>query len=175
MPTAPRAALTLVFVSVLIGGLADAATAPVKRTVPGDLCATAVTLARGEHLTVDLCQAWNDYDPGVFGCTASAMPGPDVVAKLDTQAGERVHVTITVTDGVPDVRLYLATDCEDIENTCIAAVTDAASEFEVMIVTGGTAYLVIDSTSECGTVELLREQVTSTVDTTFSALKAVYR
>lgn len=144
------------------------------RTVDGDLCATAVELGRNQSFTVDLCVAWNDYDPGT-GCSPCALPGPEIVARLDTQAGERLRLTTSLLSGGADVRLYLATDCDDPAATCVAAASGPDEEFAYTVTHGGELFLFVDTTGDCGTVEVSRAAPASALATTFSSLKAVYR
>jgi hypothetical protein len=145
------------------------------RTVAGDLCSGPVELGRNEMISVDLCQAWNDYDPGDAGCSPCALPGPEIVARLDTQAGERLRITTDLSSGSADVRVYLATDCSDPEGSCIAASASAGDSFEHVIDVGGELYLFIDTTGDCGSVQVWRPAPSAAQSTTFSALKAVYR
>ncbi len=144
------------------------------RTVAGDLCTSAEELGRNQSVTVDLCQAWNDYDPGLT-CSPCSLPGPEIVARLDTQAGEQLRVTIDVVSGSADVRVYLATDCEDPHGTCIAGSSGPGNEFAHTMTGAGEVYLYIDTTGECATVQVSRQAPASTLTTTFGALKAVYR
>jgi hypothetical protein len=146
-----------------------------RRTIEGDLCATAFALGHGETRQVDLCEAWNDYDPGAFGCSPCALPGPDVVASFDTQPGELLRIQTSVLSGELDVRVYLATDCEDPAGSCLAAATTAAGELEYSVVGGGELFLFVDTTGECGEVQVSLQRTASSTRTTFSALKAVYR
>lgn len=146
-----------------------------QRTVPGDLCDTAVSLPRGHDVTVDLCQAWNDYDPGASGCSPCALPGPDVVAVLDTQPGERVELTAAVTAGAADVRLLLVTDCDAPHTSCLAASQQAGGPVDHVMSGGGRVWLIVDTTGECAEVTVSRAAPASAFSTSFSALKAVYR
>ncbi|MEZ4389421.1 MAG: hypothetical protein R3D98_17910 [Candidatus Krumholzibacteriia bacterium] len=145
-----------------------------QRTVAGDLCDTATSLARGGAVAIDLCQAWNDYDPGAHGCSPCALPGPDVVFLLDTQPGEDVRLTTSIDDGAPDVRLYLATDCSDPVGTCLAASGGNGAGLHHVISQGGLVYLFIDTTEECGEVSVTRQDVATTARTSWGALKAIY-
>jgi hypothetical protein len=145
------------------------------RTLAGDLCTSAVELGRNQSLTVDLCQAWNDYDPGGFSCSPCSLPGPEVVARIDVQAGEQLRVTAHLVSGYADVRIYLATDCEDPQGTCFAASSGPGAEFQHTATRGGEVFLYVDTTGECATVQVSRQAPASLFDTSFSALKAVYR
>jgi hypothetical protein len=97
------------------------------------------------------------------------------VASIDAQPGEMIRITTSVISGNGDVRIYLATDCEDPEGTCIAAMGGPTSEFQHTVMAGGDVFLYIDTTGECATVRISRETPASALSTTFSALKAVYR
>jgi len=161
------------------GGAGRAVPAPAPpplaaRTVPGDLCDAPASLPRGGTLTVDLCDAWNDYDPGAFGCSPCALPGPDVVAAIDTQPGEDLHIDLAVT-GTADVRLYLATDCDDPVGSCLLASDAAGEALATTLAQGGTIYLYVDTTGECAEVTLTRYQAASTTRTDLTTLKAIYR
>lgn len=145
------------------------------RVVPGDLCSTAQDLGRGATVDVDLCQAWDDYDPGAFGCSPCSLPGPEVVFSLDTQAGEQLRLTTTMLSGSPDVRLYLATDCDDPVGTCVAASASSDVGLDLVLDQGGTMYLYVDTTDGCGEVSVGRPGVAVTASTTWGALKAIYR
>jgi len=144
------------------------------RTVAGDICTSAEDLGRNQSVTVDLCQAWNDYDPGL-SCSPCSLPGPEIVARIDTQAGELVRVTTSVVSGSADVRIYLATDCTDPQGTCIAASSGSGTEFSHTVTGAGEIYLYVDTTGECATVQVSRQAPASTLTTSFGALKAVYR
>ena len=145
------------------------------RTIAGDDCTTAVPLAPNQSLEFDLCQAWNDYDPGRFGCSPCPLPGPEVVATMDTQSGEMIRVSASIIAGSADVRIYLATDCEDPEGSCIACMNGPATELQHTVTIGGEVFLYLDTTGECATVKISREMPASALATSFSALKAVYR
>jgi hypothetical protein len=149
--------------------------AGVARTAVGDLCRAPAELVRNGMLTVDLCQAWNDYDPGDDSCSPCALPGPEIVARLDTQPGERVRITTDLSSGSADVRLYLATDCDDPAGSCIAASSGPGSSFEHTLDLGGEIFLFVDTTGDCATVQIWRPAPASALSTTFTALKAVYR
>jgi len=144
------------------------------RVIPGDLCSTATALSRGATVEIDLCQAWNDYDPGAFGCSSCALPGPEVVYTLDTQAGEQLRIVTSVSAGAADVRLYLATDCADPLGTCLVASATGGAGLDITLVQGGALYLFVDTTDECGTVSVTRQEAASTASTTWGALKAIY-
>ena len=146
-----------------------------RRTVVGDQCDTAIQLVASQSVDVDLCQAWDDYDPGPFGCSPCALPGPEIVARIDAQPGEMIRVTTSILTGAADVRIYLATDCEDPEGSCIAAMAGPTNEFEHAVMAGGEVFLYVDTTGECATVRVSRETPASALSTSFSALKAVYR
>jgi len=148
---------------------------PRTRVIAGDLCATAVPLGRGETIQVDLCQAWNDYDPGAFSCSPCALPGPEIVALLEGQSGEAVNIGVTVLSGAAEVHLYLATDCDDPAGSCLAATATAGASLQYTLAASRTLYLYVDTDGECGEVMVTRHQAAGTARTTFSALKAVYR
>ncbi len=147
---------------------------PADRTVPGDLCSAPLVLARGAAITADLCDAWNDYDPGEFSCSPCALPGPEVVAVLDTQAGEEVRLDLAA-DGGLDVRVYVATECTDPVGTCLIASEGPADSFQWTVARGGTLYLYVDTAGECGEVTVTRHQAASAAETDLTALKAIYR
>jgi hypothetical protein len=148
---------------------------PSLRTVPGDLCSAPLSLPRGASVTVDLCAAWNDYDPGAFGCSSCALPGPDVVAVVDTQPGEQLRLEVDLVSGNADVRVYLATDCEDPVGTCVVATDAPSGSLHHTLLQGGTLTVYLDTTGECGEVTLSRQQAASTAGTDLTTLKAVYR
>ncbi len=180
-----RRRLTIGLIVVAIGAVATAKNVRLdsgdrtgqgtrQRTVDGDLCGTALSLTRGSTLTADLCQAWNDYDPGAHGCSPCALPGPDLVFTLDTQPGEDVRLSTSIDGGSPDVRLYLATDCNDPVGTCLGASGDGDGSLHLTVSQGGLLYLFVDTTDECGAVSVTRQDVATTARTTWGALKAVY-
>ncbi len=145
------------------------------RTIAGDLCETALPLERGESVEVDLCLAWDDYDPGAFSCSACGLPGPDVVFLLDTQPGEQLSITASTGDAGADVRLYLATDCDDPAGTCLVASDGASAPIDHTVVQGGTVHLFVDTTDACSTVTVTVDDAASTSRSTWGALKAIYR
>jgi hypothetical protein len=147
---------------------------PAERTVPGDLCSAPLALDRGQEMTVDLCNAWNDYDPGEFSCSPCALPGPEVVAVLDTQAGEELRLDLAV-DGGLDVRVYVATECTDPVATCLVASDGPSDSFQWTVTRGGTLYLFVDTAGDCGEVTVTRRQAASAAETNLTTLKAVYR
>ena len=146
---------------------------PAARTVAGDLCSNPLALQRGGSFTVDLCNAWDDYDPGAFSCSPCALPGPEVVASLETQIGEELKLDVAA--GGLDVRLYLVTDCEQPAATCLVASQEPADSFHWTATRGGLLYLVVDTPGDCGEVTITRQQAASATDTDLSALKAIYR
>ncbi|HOX24466.1 MAG TPA: hypothetical protein PLL30_01755 [Candidatus Krumholzibacteria bacterium] len=179
---AVRPAAVLVLIALAAGAPAanrnrpgGALPPPITRAVDGDLCDSAVPLGRGQSLRVDLCQAWNDYDPGAFGCSPCALPGPEIVTQLDGQAGEVIHVEVAVLSGDADVRLYLATDCDDPGGSCLAATTGPAAAFTYALTIGGQLFLYVDTAGECGEVQVTRQLAAGIASTSFSALKAIYR
>jgi hypothetical protein len=166
-----------VFCGLLAIGLISSASLaepliPAVRSVAGDLCETAPPLARGGTVTVDLCQAWNDYDPGAYGCSPCALPGPEVVYILETQVGEELRLTAE-SIGSADVRLYLATDCDDPVGSCLAA-SNGGAVLEHGMAQGGTVFLFVDTTDECAVVTVSFEGAASTAGSTWGALKAIY-
>ena len=176
-----RLLVVCLFITSAVIASADTASANTRtknnhaRTVSGDLCSSAIPLAASQSLEIDLCQAWNDYDPGANGCSPCSLPGPEIVATLDAQPGEMIRVTTSVVSGTADVRIYLATDCENPAGTCLAAMSGPTNEFHHTLIAGGEIFLYIDTTGECATVRVTRETPASALSTTFSALKAVYR
>ena len=143
------------------------------RTVAGDLCETATELTRGEVARIDLCDAWGDYDPGAGGCSPCALPGPDVVYRLEARRSDALRITADVASGDPDVRLYLATDCADPAGSCLVA-SDADGELDHVMVDDATVFLFVDTTVGCGEVLVSLQGAANTAQTTWGALKAIY-
>lgn len=143
------------------------------RTVTGDLCETATELTRGEVVRIDLCAAWGDYDPGAGGCSPCALPGPDVVFRLEARRSDALRITADVVSGDPDVRLYLATDCSDPAGSCLVA-SGADGELDHVMVDDAMVFLFVDTTAGCGEVLVSLQGAATTAQATWGALKAIY-
>ncbi len=84
---------------------------------------------------------------------------------------------------VPDIVLYVVTDCEDMANTCIAAADDAyaAPQDETISFDAphdGWYYLIVDGyyADECATgLAIFIDNPIATDDVSFGSMKAMYR
>ncbi|MBN2561905.1 MAG: PPC domain-containing protein [Phycisphaerae bacterium] len=123
-----------------------------------DTCDTATPVTCGDTLLGETTVgANNDYDPVVAGCTGYKAEGPDVVYSLNLGSGQTVTVSMNPTPTSFDASLYVVTDCDDVDNTCV--VGDDSGNPEVVTFTadaGVTYYIIADgySTTSFGTFDL---------------------
>ncbi len=142
---------------------------------PGDTCDTALPLGDGPFaFEVDLCLFENDYSPSYGGCTGWSANGPEVVYEVYLEPGGVLDVC---EDGGFDLSIYLVTDCNDIDGTCVAG--DDSGNPECINYTstgGGMYYLMVDAYSSCGLVNVYGEIVNpvGTESSDWSTVKALY-
>ena len=145
-----------------------------------DTCATAIDLQEQGLVSfqVDLCMAVGDYSAvPTSTCTGYSSAGKDVVYKIYLAAGESFMATQT---GAHDSALWLATNCPNINGTCVAGADDTFSgQTEVLSYTAPTAgwyYLIVDGYGTgCSLTTVTIEAPVSNEDMSWSNLKTMYR
>ncbi|NNE10484.1 MAG: hypothetical protein HKN20_18125, partial [Gemmatimonadetes bacterium] len=118
-----------------------------------DVCETATPITRCVDFTDagSTALANNDYTPSdavTGGCTGFYAQGGDVVYELNMKAGDAVHIEYT--NGA-DASVYIVTDCNDPQNTCVAGADDTftgqAEILDFVAASDGTYYLILDTFS----------------------------
>lgn len=131
------------------GCAVDDACAP--STVPADTCATAEPITA----SVRYFDTWTRYTNAFTleagnTCNVSTFntAGADSVFEVSLQAGEVLDATIspTSTSGTP--RLYIVTDCDDVNATCETASTTRVG---YVATAAETVFLVVDNSSSFAT------------------------
>lgn len=152
-------------------------TADVFEPMPNDTCDGAIDLAGGPlYFEVDLCDYVNDYSPGSGGCTGYPADGPDAVYKAYLTAGDEVFFSMDVVEGYADLSIYLVTDCDDVEASCVVGDdTGNPEEFYYTVEADGMYYLMVDTYSGCCLVGVTLNQIVSTENTSWSRVKAMYQ
>jgi hypothetical protein len=120
-----------------------------------DACANAIDVTAaalaGVTLYGDTTGYANDLVPSVLpGCTESPEPGPDAIYRIDAQAGDTVHATLTPVGW--NSALYLIDGCSGTA-TCLGGDDQFGSstdEATIAITTADTYFLVIDSSTTSG-------------------------
>ncbi len=104
---------------------------------PGDVCSTAhfVNVGTGYTGFVDWSSLSADYDPGRNGCVPnnfnSESDGADAVYEIDIPADNVLVASLDLESGVYG-SMYLLTDCQDVESSCIAAANAGRLEDEFL-------------------------------------------
>ncbi|MDY0110338.1 MAG: hypothetical protein RBT60_10415 [Candidatus Krumholzibacteria bacterium] len=146
-----------------------------------DTCDNAIDLNEmgTEPFLVDLCAANNTYNAGASGasCTGYATNGNDVVYKIYLLAGQEFTAS---QQGAHDSAIWLATDCDDINGTCvIGADSTVGGGIETFTYTAdveGWYYLIVDGYSGCSvTTVWVTLPPIATENTNWSSVKAMYR
>jgi len=141
----------------------------------GETCDIAIPLTDGIFaFDVDLCLYNNDYSTSYGGCTGWSANGPEAVYIVELAPGGIIEVC---EDGGFDLAIYLVTDCDDIDGSCVAG--DDSGNPECISYTsaaGGTFYLMVDAYSGCGLVSVAGEIVNpvGTESSDWSTVKALY-
>lgn len=144
-----------------------------------DTCEGAILLPEGDSFfQVDLCTAVNDYSPLSGGCTGYTANGPDVVYYVDLLPGGTISACENPTGGgYIDLSIYLITDCENVDATCVAGDDSGNPEcIDYLSPDGGRYYLIVDTYSGCGDVDVTVNVCgsTPTQATSWSTVKALY-
>lgn len=147
---------------------------------PNDLCEGAIDLQEQglAQFQVDLCDFQPDYTPAAPECTNDyAANGNDALYKIWLDAGETFSACIAPAAGTfIDLSLWLTSDCADLENTCVAGDDSGNPECVTYeAAADGWYYLVVDTYSGCGLVDVTIDAPVSNEDSSFSNLKTMYR
>ncbi|MBN2170450.1 MAG: hypothetical protein JW819_03900 [Candidatus Krumholzibacteriota bacterium] len=152
---------------------------PCPEPPENDTCEGAILLPEGDSFyQVDLCAATNDYSPLSGGCTGYTANGPDVVYYVDLLPGGTISACENPTGGAYiDLAIYLITDCENVDATCVAGDDSGNPEcIDYASVDGGRYYLIVDTYSGCGDVDITVNVFNSTPvqSSSWSTVKALY-
>jgi hypothetical protein len=165
MRISTRFSIVVLTLAVLLGVSAAASARPVKidrgappapespsqvLTPPNDTCAGAILIPCGNiDISSTTNGATNDYtfSMGATSCTGYKADGLDVVYRIDATVGDSLWVDYR---NVADGSIYLITNCNDPDNSCVAGSdqTIAPNEIESIryrFVSTGTYYLICDS------------------------------
>jgi len=146
---------------------------------PNDTCEGAIDLQEQslDQFQVDLCTYVPDYTPAEPECTGDyPANGNDALYKIYLTAGEIFSACIAPSDGFIDLSLWLASDCGDLENTCVAGDDSGNPECVSYEATAdGWYFLVVDAYSGCGLVDVTIDAPVANEDASFSNLKTMYR
>jgi len=146
-----------------------------------DTCATAIDITDvwgpGYSLVGSTCNAENDYDAGEWTCLYFGSPGRDIVYQVGLTAGEQFVVTATT--GY-DNSLYLITDCNDPEDSCVAGADEGVNGVETLdftVTETGVYYLILDGFvyTSCDDVTLTFAGIVAAETSSWGAAKAMYR
>jgi len=145
---------------------------------PNDTCEGAIQLLDGAFdFQVDLCLFANDYFDAA-SCTNYSQNGPDAVYMVDLMPGGSIMACENPAAGAyVDLSIYLITDCTDVYGSCVAG--DDSGNPECIDYTsemGGIYYLIIDSYSGCGLLDVTGEvnNPVATQGSNWSTMKTLY-
>jgi hypothetical protein len=146
---------------------------------PNDTCAGAIDI-RVQGLVeweVDLCAAAGDYTPAPPECTNDyPANGPDLVYSIYLMAGEVFNACENPSSGYIDLSIWLVSDCDDPENTCVAGEDNGNPEcVNYTAAADGWYFLIVDTYSGCGMVTVTVDAPIPTTDSTWGSLKSLYR
>lgn len=119
-----------------------------------DTCVQALAAAElvpGDYYGPDLQAFTNRFDLSFSDCTGTSLPGPDGLLPITIPTGQRLEVSMSMTDG--DAALYLLSDCSDVD-TCLLG-EDMPGDVEVLVYenTSGAdlpVFLVLDTDGPSG-------------------------
>jgi hypothetical protein len=117
---------------------------------PNDQCAGAIVLSCGNiNESGNTATATNNYSfvDTTGSCTGYASYGNDVVYKVNVGAGDSIWVDYR---NRLDGSIYIVTNCNDIENTCVAGadnevLPNSVEELRYGFQTAGIYYIILDS------------------------------
>lgn len=158
------------------------AVAPPPPPAVNDVCAGAIDIQDQSLASWDVALNVaggfnNNYSLTSAGCTGYTTPGPDAVFTIDLALGEEIIISEI---GACDTALWIATDCADLVNTCVAGADDAlAGAAETVTYTAaaaGTYYVVVDAYTAAGCpVTVTVNAPVATENESFGTLKAMFR
>ena len=126
---------------------------------------------------IDLCDYDNLYTPAEPECTNDyAANGPDALYKIELAVGEQFVVCEAPSAGFIDLSIWLASDCEDPANSCVAG--DDSGNPECLSYTAATAgwyFLVVDAYSGCGLVTVSIDSPMGNAEAAWGTIKSIYR
>lgn len=149
---------------------------PCPEPMENDTCEGAIDLIEQNLLEfeVDLCLYGHDYSPGGYGnsCTGWSANGPDATYKIYLHQGDSFSACM---DGTCDLSIYLITDCEDPEASCVIGDDSGNPECITYIADGdGWYYLIVDTYSVCCVVDVTVDFPTPAESTSWSQIKSQY-
>lgn len=158
------------------------AVAPPPPPAVNDVCAGAIDI-QGQSLAgwdIDMTVAGgfnNDYTPAAPSCTGYSANGPDAIYMITLAANEELIISEF---GACDTSLWIATDCNDLVNTCVAGADDAgagaAETLTFVAPAAGVYYVVFDAYSAAGCpVTVTVNAPVGVEESSFGALKAMFR
>ncbi len=114
--------------------------------LPGEFCGNALPIeTSGDYIgtTVDKV---NDYAPSESDCTGySQAAGPDTAYAISLGENEYFYAEVTPDDS-SDAAIYVVTDCNDIDTTCVAG-SDSGNPENVLVGEPGDYFLIVDGYS----------------------------
>ena len=137
----------------------------------GDQCADAMVLVDGDTFSGSLDDVEPDYNPGQSGCTGNDAFGADRAFRIEMPEGTVFAATANFDEA--DGAVYLVSDCEDAEGTCVGGSDTAGSgQPESMDWTagagqGGTYFLIVDTSLGAGAFDI---QVSLQTDADFDGV-----
>ncbi len=146
---------------------------------PNEDCSGAIDLQEQgmQVFDVDLCNYINDYTPAPPECTNDfTANGPDALYKIYLLQGEVFSVCENPCSGYIDLSIWLVSDCDDPENTCLVGEDNGNPEcvlWEALY--DGWYYLIVDTFSGCGCVTVTIDQPVSATTNSWGAVKSLYR
>ncbi len=133
-----------------LNGVCDPNTCPAPPA--NDTCATAIAVSCGDSLVGSNVLANDDYTFTAAGCSGFASQGPDVVYSFTTPVSR--DVSITMDPDAFDLGLYVVTDCNDPEGSCVVGQDSGGSgTAEIANFTAAantTYYIIVDTFSLSG-------------------------
>ena len=130
-----------------------------------DSCEGAVDLAeQGLHeFAIDLRDYTNHYDS--YNSIGQPAEGPEAIYRIDLELDEFLSVRVEEDVWYMNPAIYLATDCYDLEGSCVAGgVTENPISLFYHAIASGAHYLTIDCSNSGGPVEVFYETYGPYVD-----------
>lgn len=116
-----------------------------------DTCADALVVNGPVVYLESYGRFTNVLDPGanaMNSCGVTDTDGPDAIYQVALAAGEVVDVTVDDLGGTGSPRVYVATDCNDVENTCTTSDESSSVVRTAHFAAGAeTVYVVVDNNS----------------------------
>jgi hypothetical protein len=123
-------------------------------TPANNTCGDALDIGQGALLIDDLSRFVNDYDSPA--CFSDSTGGSDAVYRVDLSAGEVLSAELRHAEpsssGLQAARLYISSDCPDVEGSCDASGIGGrhAARVSYTATADETVYLVVDTAWSTG-------------------------